>query len=236
MKNVLDAKLMLNNQSFPSLIEFDETVLITFVNPFSYYMFADSDLLADVNYVFSDGALLCWLHNYYYDDKIKRFSFDYSSIANDIFTGAQENDLRVVIVGATATEIDNAVKNIKKNYQNLNVVYSRDGYLVDDEEKKQCAVKISSFCPDLVIIGMGAPHQEIFGSILKSECIKSGLKTTIFTCGGFLTQTSIKDDYYLPIVKKLGLRWLQRAIMHSHVRKRIIKDYPIFFVKIYKRT
>ena len=72
---------------------------------------------------------------------------------------------------------------------------------------------------------MGTPYQERFSVSLKKLLTSPA---TIITCGGFLTQTSIKADYYHPLIKKLGLRWLQRMVMHKHVRDRVLKKYPKF--------
>jgi N-acetylglucosaminyldiphosphoundecaprenol N-acetyl-beta-D-mannosaminyltransferase len=74
---------------------------------------------------------------------------------------------------------------------------------------------------------MGTPYQEDF-ALLAKKFLKSSF---IITCGGFLTQTSIRPDYYSPLVKRLGLRWLQRAIYHKHVRRRLIVDYPKFMIR-----
>lgn len=56
---------------------------------------------------------------------------------------------------------------------------------------------------DILIIGMGSPYQEKFAVKIKKENINIPLT---FTCGGFLTQTSIKADYYHPLVKKFGFK------------------------------
>ena len=86
--------------------------------------------------------------------------------------------------------------------------------------------------PEVILVGMGTPYQERFSINAKQQLSSPAV---IITCGGFLTQTSIKPDYYYPWVKKLGLRWLQRIIMHKHVRDRVLKKYPKFTVSyLYK--
>lgn len=79
---------------------------------------------------------------------------------------------------------------------------------------------------------MGSPYQENFSISLKNSFGNSRLKL-IITCGGFLTQTSIKTDYYHPIIKKTGLRWLQRMVMHKHVRDKVFSKYPSFILKYF---
>ena len=94
------------------------------------------------------------------------------------------------------------------------------------------AVASNRLKPEVVLVGMGTPYQERFSINLKQQLNNPAV---IITCGGFLTQTSIKPDYYHPVVKKLGLRWLQRMILHKHVRERVLNKYPKFTVSyLYK--
>ena len=112
-----------------------------------------------------------------------------------------------------------------KRHKNLNIVFTRNGYFNSEAEKTKTFNNISTSKANLVIVGMGSPLQEEF-SILIKKSVQD--KLLIFTCGGFLSQTSKNINYYHPFVIKLGLRWLQRVFLHKHVRKRIIKYYPRF--------
>lgn len=200
----------------------DESIVISFLNPFSYYEVArESKLVTDVDYYFSDGSLLCMMHNLFLP-KITRASFDYSSIAEGFLFEAQKQSKRVAIIGATEEENKIAVAVLKKQFPALNVVYQRNGYI---KNSAQTAEELNTVYPDVIIIGMGTPYQERFSISLKASLSSPA---TIITCGGFLTQTSIKADYYHPLIKKFGLRWLQRMIMHKHVRDRVLKRYPKF--------
>lgn len=195
--------------------------IISFVNPFSYYQLKDNEIYQQIDMLFSDGALLCFLHGLFYN-KIERASFDFSSVANFVFEESINTKARVAVIGATSFENDKAISILKNKYPLMNIVYSRDGYI---EDRSESLNRVELFRPDLIILGMGTPYQEDFAIYLKNNLEFNCL---ILTCGGFLSQTSIRDDYYLPIVKKLGLRWLQRAIMHKHVRKRLFNEYPKF--------
>ncbi|ENM5894852.1 WecB/TagA/CpsF family glycosyltransferase, partial [Vibrio mimicus] len=174
-----------------------------------------------------DGNLLRILHGLFHT-RVERISFDYSSIASDVFDYAIANNLNVGLVGATESELDLALQNIKMNHSGLKIVYARNGYFSSDYEICESINEINDCNVSLLIVGMGAPYQEKFLSFVKKSCKNIDLA---FSCGGFITQTAISRDYYYPIVKRLNLMWLQRVIMHSHVRKRILFDYPIFIVK-----
>lgn len=196
--------------------------VISFVNPFSYYEISGKpNLVENIDHFFSDGALLCKLHNLFLPN-ITRASFDYSSIAENFLMYVSSLNKRIAIIGATDEENATAVKVLKLQYPSLNVVYHRNGYI---EDKNLVAKQLNEIHADVVLVGMGTPYQEQLSIHLKHALNNPAV---IITCGGFLTQTSIKPDYYHPLVKKTGLRWLQRMIMHKHVRDRVLKKYPKF--------
>lgn len=201
--------------------------VITFVNPFSYQILdSRSELVSDIDYIFSDGSLFCFMHNICNkQNKISRASFDYSSLAEPVFSFCENNKLRVAFVGAEESQLVLALENIKARHQNLDIVYSRNGFFKDSDEINQSLEEMALSNVDVVIVGMGTPMQEEFSIQVKNKLPEGVL---IFTCGGFLTQTSIRPDYYSPIIKKLGLRWLQRFVAHEHVRSRVLNDYPRF--------
>lgn len=225
MNHLLNQKIK-SGLTFPQIrdLAFDsaDSQVISFVNPFSYYEIADKpNLVENIDHFFSDGALLCKLHNLFLP-KITRASFDYSSIAESFLMHVTSLNKRIAIIGATDDENATAVKVLKSQYPSLNVVYHRNGYI---ENKDVVAKELNDIQADVILVGMGTPYQEQLSIYLKHALNNPAV---IITCGGFLTQTSIKPDYYHPLVKKTGLRWLQRMIMHKHVRERVLKKYPKF--------
>jgi len=231
MLNKIDKKLENKNYFLNSLLKNNlenDTKLVTFINPFSYYLLEKNELINSFNSLFADSALLVKLHNIFNEIKIDRVSFDFSSIATDVLSYASMNDLNIAFIGAKDKELNGALSNLKSLYSNLNIVFSRNGYFNTEDDYSKCFDDMRNVKIDILIIGMGSPYQEYFAVKVKNQKLDIPL---VFTCGGFLTQTSIKADYYHPLVKKFGLRWLQRGIMHKHVRDRLIKDYPLFVVK-----
>eukprot|EP00768_Dysnectes_brevis_P009205 gnl/Dysnectes_brevis/9043_a16522_199.p1 GENE.gnl/Dysnectes_brevis/9043_a16522_199~~gnl/Dysnectes_brevis/9043_a16522_199.p1 ORF type:complete len:277 (+),score=-98.60 gnl/Dysnectes_brevis/9043_a16522_199:56-832(+) len=200
---------------------------VSFVNPFSYQLLSKkTNLVNNIDYLFSDGALLCTLSNLRREEKIDRVSFDFSSIANHVFSFAVNEAKSIALIGGSKSEIQSASIYIKNRYPTLSLDYYRDGYFTKDNFASVID-EINKRSIDIVIVGMGTPLQDEFIVSIKEHNKSVQLA---FTCGGFLTQTALKGDYYHPIIKKLGLRWFQRCLMHKHVRTRLLKDYPIFVI------
>jgi N-acetylglucosaminyldiphosphoundecaprenol N-acetyl-beta-D-mannosaminyltransferase len=198
-------------------------IIIIFLNIYSYYRFLDSELPVErFNFIFIDGLLQVKLHNFFYKKKINRSSFDFSSLANDCFKYIQRNNLKIALIGARTEENTNAVKVLCNKYNDLSIVYSRNGYFHSEDEWREMCNILKEKEPDIVMLGMGTPEQEA-GAIYLSE---HGVLCTIITCGGFITQTAKRPDYYRPFVKKFNLRWLQRVIEFKHIRRRLFIDYP----------
>ncbi len=216
-----------------------ENLYVSFVNPFSYSILEKNNKIHEcIDYFFIDGNLLRLCYNFsnrHLGKKVDRVSFDFSSIAGDVFDYCINNDLKIAFVGATKDELKGAVDNLMVKYPALNISYCRNGFFASEEEISLCVEEIKNFGVDVLVVGMGTPYQEKFLSVFRGRV--KDVKIA-FTCGGFLTQTSIKTDYYYPIVKKLNLMWLQRFIMHKHVRNRLLRIYPKFvfnyFVKYLK--
>ncbi len=202
-----------------------DPLVCTFVNPYSYPILSNlSNVVSRFNLVLSDGVMHTKLHNMFYPEKIERVSFDLSSIALEVLARAQEKGLSIAFIGTKSEYAKVLPKKLYDIFPNLNICYCRDGFFNSDMERL-IIHEIDDSCPDILVVGMGTPLQEEF--LLKCVDKLTSVKE-FYTCGGFLEQTAVKGDYYPKIIKKTGLRWLYRALKHSHVRKRLVKEYPAF--------
>jgi UDP-Gal:alpha-D-GlcNAc-diphosphoundecaprenol beta-1,4-galactosyltransferase len=92
--------------------------------------------------------------------------------------------------------------------------------------------ELNKLKPRIIVSGMGYPYQEDFLLSCKADLEYPFVG---LTCGGFLTQTAMKSEYYYSWSSNTGLRWFQRMLMHNHVRERLLKEYPVFVFKyLYK--
>lgn len=229
INSALESKIF-DSKDFDSKVlskESDTARIVSFVNPFSYRIIANNEeLIHKIDYWFVDGMALCLLTNLRRGKKISRASFDLSSVGKNFLNYASKNSRRVAFIGGSENEIDLACGNLKTLFPDLNIVYKHHGFIKNSFD--DIYFQINNSGANHLVVGMGTPIQEAFAIGCKENC--PGL-VLIFTCGGFLTQTAMKPDYYHPLIKKFGLRWLQRAYLHKHVRKRLINDYPSFIIR-----
>ncbi|RRS06937.1 glycosyltransferase [Pseudoalteromonas sp. J010] len=211
------------------------TEVITFVNPYSYLLLRDKEALTQqIDAIYTDAISSAKLFSLCFSKSIPRTSFDMSSFAKTFLEHAHEHQLKVYFIGAKADEIEKTMAIFKENYPNMNVVGYEHGYFSSDEEVFK---RIEEAQAEYVICGLGTPKQDEFAVKLKA---RKGRVKQVYTCGGFLHQTSSKLHYYPAWIDKLHLRWLYRAFDSSYVAKRLLKQYPqffgVFFVDFFRRA
>jgi len=140
---------------------------------------------------------------------------------------ASQNDIPVALVGAKREINEQACKNLRKDFPNLNIVYSKDGYFENNEEVfnelKQCS-------PRLILVALGAPKQEEFINHAKNY-INPALMIGV---GGSFDVWAGAVERAPEIYRKLGLEWLYRTVKQPQRFKRIFPTLPLFIWKVMK--
>ena len=65
------------------------------------------------------------------------------------------------LVGGKQEVIDETIEKLKKEYEGINIVGFRNGYIKTDEEKHVLIEDIVAKKPDVVFVAMGSPKQEL---------------------------------------------------------------------------
>lgn len=157
--------------------------------------------------------------------KVKRIAgIDLGKALVEKFTASGKS---VAMIGAKPGVVDSAIENLSKEYQNLNVVYSHDGYFDNDED---IIASVISANPDLILVALGSPKQEFFIHNLKEKLPNS---TLIGLGGSFDVWAGVVER--APIIyQKLGLEWLYRTLKEPKRFKRIFPTLPLFVLKVLK--
>lgn len=217
---------------YPQCTFENEKCFYTCINPYSYHIIRrHQDLYLAMNGIFVDGILMCVLIKLLWNKKIPRLSFDMTAMAADLFQYLNDKNIgkTIYFIGSKHDEIKKSVANIQAAYPYLKISGYRHGYFTDEEEREGCIKHIVSLNPDFVVVGMGSPLQERFALDLKTF----GYGGIVFTCGGFLHQTSLGIRYYPEWVDKLNLRGFYRVFHEKGIPKRLFNtliQFPILFI------
>ena len=133
----------------------------------------------------------------------------------------------VAFVGAKPEVIERAVKNIKSELPDINIVYQHDGYFSDSSV---IIKELQEKQPDFVLVALGSPKQEFFINELKSvlpDSVMIGLGGSFDVWAGIVNRAP-------KIYQKLGLEWLYRTISEPGRIKRIFPTLPVFVLKVVK--
>ncbi|MEG9327954.1 WecB/TagA/CpsF family glycosyltransferase [Salinimicrobium catena] len=201
--------------------------LTSFINPYSFLLLENEYEIAEkIDFWHIDGISLVKAINRSFSKNERRLSFDDTSLAPIVFNFSKENNLKIAIIGTEEKYIHKAVHNIQRKHD-VNIDFYRNGYFKNEQEKLDCYQILIEKNIDVVISGMGTPHQENFLIGLKER----GWNGYGYTCGGYLHQIASSETYYPTLFNKLELRWLYRIIDEPKLVKRYLVYYPLFFFK-----
>lgn len=157
--------------------------------------------------------------------KVKRIAgIDLGKALVEKFTASGKS---VAMIGAKPGVVDSAIENLSREYQNLNVVYSHDGYFDNDEDIIESVISAN---PDLILVALGSPKQEFFIHNLKEKLPNS----TLIGLGGSFDVWAGVVERAPKIYQKLGLEWLYRTLKEPKRFKRIFPTLPLFVLKVLK--
>lgn len=180
--------------------------LVTCLTP--YYMTImeepDYDMYNEFDYICSDGSYPLKINRWVGKPKSVRLSFDMSSMAPVVFKDMIKHEKSLYILGAKPDEVELSVKTIKLHFPELNISGYHHGYINDcKDDVVNLIVKSGA---NVCIIGMGAPLQDEMAVRLK----KAGFVGSIYTCGGFIHQTTDGIISFPEWSNKLNVRFIYR--------------------------
>ncbi len=145
--------------------------------------------------------------------------------AREMINRAAEKNMPVALIGAKPEIIEKAVINLKSEVENLNIVYSHDGYF-DNWDEIYEGLKNTS--PRLILVALGSPKQEKFISEARNR-LNPALMIGV---GGSFDVWSGVVQRAPKIYQKMGLEWLYRTLKQPERFKRIFPALPLFMLKV----
>ena len=157
---------------------------------------------------------------------------DVSRIAGIEFAKAMikkywEANLPIALVGAEQEVLELSCQNLKKEFDGLNIIYSHNGFFENNDTIYESLKKDN---PQLVLVALGSPKQELFIYNIKKE-----MPNTLFIgVGGSFDVWSNKVERAPEFWQKLGLEWLYRTVKQPSRFKRIFPTLPLFVFRVLK--
>lgn len=136
-----------------------------------------------------------------------------------------KNNFSIALVGAKPHVIEKAAESLKKEFENLNIIYMQDGYFKDNE---RVFAELKEKSPQLILVALGSPKQEEFIYNLRKDLPQS----VMIGVGGSFDVWSGEVERAPEIWQKLCLEWLYRTLKQPERFKRIFPNLPMFIFKV----
>lgn len=210
-------KILINNEKKFIITVNPEIVMKSYKNKDIKEM-----LLNDNNILVPDGiSIIKKAKKYNINTKERITGVDISSKALEI---CNKNKKSIYLFGAKKDILNKLIIKIKKEYPNINIVGFSDGYVTDKDKVMQ---EIISLSPDLILIALGVPNQEL----LINKYIDKAQKGVFIGVGGtFDVLSGCKKRAPKPFIK-LNLEWFYRIICEPKRLKRFIQNNIVFMFK-----
>jgi N-acetylglucosaminyldiphosphoundecaprenol N-acetyl-beta-D-mannosaminyltransferase len=136
---------------------------------------------------------------------------------------------RVYALGGQDEVIKLAARNLRREYEEVEIVGYHHGYFAENSEEEHGIVsEISDLKPDLLLVGIGSPRQENF-----IYTYKNNLQAKVaMGCGGTFDILSGTVKRAPLLIQNLGLEWLYRLVQQPSRWKRQL-NLPNFLYKVY---
>ena len=179
-------------------------------------------LLNDNNILVPDGiSIIKKAKQYNINIKERITGVDISSKALEI---CNKNKKSIYLFGSKKEVLDKLIININQKYPNINIVGFSDGYV---EDKDKIMQEIISLSPDLILIALGVPNQEL----LINKYIEKAKKGVFIGVGGTFDVLSGYKKRAPKLFIKLNLEWMYRIICEPTRLKRFIQNNVVFMFK-----
>lgn len=179
-------------------------------------------LLNDNNILVPDGiSIIKKAKQYNINIKERITGVDISSKALE---KCNKNKKSIYLFGSKKEVLDKLIININQKYPNINIVGFSDGYV---EDKDKIMQEIISLSPDLILIALGVPNQEL----LINKYIEKAKKGVFIGVGGTFDVLSGCKKRAPKLFIKLNLEWLYRIICEPTRLKRFIQNNIVFMFK-----
>jgi N-acetylglucosaminyldiphosphoundecaprenol N-acetyl-beta-D-mannosaminyltransferase len=131
--------------------------------------------------------------------------------------------LRVYLLGGRPGVAARAAAHLASRFPHVELAGWADGYFPPAEEAA-VVERIRRAAPDLLLVGMGNPHQERF---IDRHLARLGCRVAMGV-GGLFDHWAGRLRRASPVLRRCGLEWLQLLVQQPHKWRRYLIGNPIF--------
>jgi len=139
---------------------------------------------------------------------------------------SEETASRIYFLGSAPGVAEKAVEKLKEKYPKMVVAGVRDGFFSKSEDSSVAQV-IAATQPDILVVAMGMPRQELF-ILDTADIIQAKIGIGV---GGSLDVHSGTVKRAPKIIQKLGAEWLWRFILNPRKIAKV-KNLPVFYFRV----
>lgn len=134
----------------------------------------------------------------------------------------------VYLLGAKPDVNEKCSANLRRQFPDLNIAGAHHGYF-DDETEKEVIADINKKKPDILLVALGSPRQEIWITNNASK-LNTGV---CFAVGGLFDFLSGEFDRAPLWMRKFGVEWVHRFMQNPKDKwNRIFVEIPVFLYRL----
>jgi N-acetylglucosaminyldiphosphoundecaprenol N-acetyl-beta-D-mannosaminyltransferase len=186
----------------------------------------DRKLAATINradLVVADGIAIVWLARRLGRRDVHRVTG--IELAERLLSRARAQGWRLYVLGAKPENLNKAVGNLERQFNDPPIAGFRDGYF-KAADVEQLVAEINAARPDILLLGLGLPQKEYF---LDDHFDELDVRFCL-TVGGAIDVWAGAKTRAPALVQKLGLEWFYRSVYDAS-RAGLILRYGLNFVK-----
>ncbi len=187
------------------------------------------DVLGRADLVFGDGSGVRWaarfLHKIHLRDNVNG-----TDLVPALFASSRDRDFSYYLVGATEESIERAAAAARGLFPGWTLAGHHHGY-VDDAQSAALIARINAASPELLLVGMGNPLQEVW---LDQHRHELDVRVCLAT-GGLFSYWADEIDRAPLWMRRIGFEWLHLLRRQPHKLRRYAIGNPLFVARVVRQ-
>jgi N-acetylglucosaminyldiphosphoundecaprenol N-acetyl-beta-D-mannosaminyltransferase len=167
------------------------------------------ELFLNVDLVHADGMPLVFVSRMFHKTPLPERVCT-TDLFHDVARIAPQRGARFFFLGATEAVVNEATRQVRSLYPDLDIVGHASGYLRREGDEDRIVEAINAAQPDILWLGLGVPTEQAFALRNRSRLRDVGL---IKTSGGLFDYLSGKNTRAPSWMRSTGLEWAYRMYL-----------------------